>query len=352
MSTKQLEQFVPKHIRDALSLRRADREEWILEIMRDFDVLRAHNTFTDITSERPAGTVFSMKQIFLYKKLVGEYHDLLKLPKECRKARTVTDGARGVEGRHYTDKWAPVTRPDVIKILIALAVQLGLVLSQADCENAFYGSEMDIEGVKVKLPAGYNPLSSTLRDLNAPPLFATLVRGVPGIKQGSALFHNRFKGAIKLLGYLPSEVDPCLFVRAKDSSFVALWVDDFVTAMKTSADMAALVRGLAPELTINKWGPLKEALGMTFTVEYNAAFRSVFVAQGALARLVVQRAGLEDANPARSPGEPGFVWSREDCPKTDEQQAGGVGSAGILQGALRLNSGGDQLHHVSHAVGQ
>ena len=135
------------------------------------------------------------------------------------------------------------------------------------------------------------------------------------------MFHNRFKKAIMLLGYVPAVVDPCLFVRASDSSFVALWVDDFVTAMKSSADMAALVRGLSPELTINKWGPLKELLGMTFTVDYNRDFRSVFAAQGALARLVVQRAGLEDANPARSPGEPGFVWSRDDCPKTDEERA-------------------------------
>ena len=67
---------------------------------------------------------------------------------------------------------------------------------------------------------------------------------------------------------------------------------------------------------------------MTFTVDYNRDFRSVFAAQGALARLVVQRAGLEDANPARSPGEPGFVWSRDDCPKTDEERAE-LGSAVI-----------------------
>ena len=56
------------------------------------------------------------------------------------------------------------------KMLVAWAVQLGLLLFQWDQGAAFYGNEMDRPGVIVKLPPGYDPHSTELRDLSAPPL--------------------------------------------------------------------------------------------------------------------------------------------------------------------------------------
>jgi hypothetical protein len=56
-----------------------------------------------------------------------------------------------------------------------------------------------------------------------------LLKGVPGIPQGSRLFFETFSGLLTL-GYKPTNADKCLFVNPdlNEKNAVLLWVDDFI----------------------------------------------------------------------------------------------------------------------------
>ena len=318
LSATALTAFTPKHIGEAVSNKRPDWLKWLAAVIRDFEILRMHKSFENITLVKPSGRVINMKQIFKYKN-VAESVILGDLPDNARKARTVAEGQNMVYGAQYVDTWAPVTRWETIKMMLAYAINTGLYLFQADCDHAFNGAKMDVAGVWVKLPRGYNQDSAELRDLNAPDQFATLAAGVPGIKQGSFLFNKKFDSDICALGFVASAIDKCLYINRLEQSFVVLFVDDFIAATINHAAMKELIKKLSKNLTITRWGPLREALGMTFVIEYTPTLRSVFVSQESLAKIIVQRAGLQDANPAKMPGAPGMLFSKRDGPANSEE---------------------------------
>ena len=56
-----------------------------------------------------------------------------------------------------------------------------------------------------------------------------LLKGVPGIPQGSRLFFETFSAELLLMGFKASVADCCLFLKpGKEFTAVVVWVDDFV----------------------------------------------------------------------------------------------------------------------------
>lgn len=202
-------------------------------------------------------------------------------------------------------------------MLIAYAVALGLLLFEGDAKEAFYGSVMDKEGVWVQLPIGFNPFSRELRDLAAPPLYVELAKGVPGIPQGSRLFYLRLDAEMKKNGYVASVPDPCLYISQNTKSVVHIHVDDLLGAFETQEEFQELLGPdkLGKEFKFRKEGPLVNVLGLQCTVEYTANYRRVFITQQALTETVLERASMSKCNGAKTPGIPGFVFTKKDQPK-------------------------------------
>ena len=79
-----------------------------------------------------------------------------------------------------TETAAPTIHAPTLKIFIAWIVQEGLLPYQFDQSNAFYGNPMDVAGIVLMLPPGFDPHSDKLRPLHLPPLYGEMVKGVPG----------------------------------------------------------------------------------------------------------------------------------------------------------------------------
>jgi len=61
------------------------------------------------------------------------------------KARIVAKGYAQVEGRDYDETFAPVMRYDALRLIIALALHLGLDMSPADIKSAFLNGDLNKE---------------------------------------------------------------------------------------------------------------------------------------------------------------------------------------------------------------
>ena len=92
---------------------------------------------------------------------------------EHYKARLVVKGYSQLAGIDYEETFTPVTRYDSLHLIIALAVNLGLVLKQLDIKTAFLGGELK-EEIWMTSPSGIGLDSEVL----------LLKKALYGLKQG------------------------------------------------------------------------------------------------------------------------------------------------------------------------
>jgi len=300
-----------------------DADYWIKAMLVDFAIIRDNKCIINVTEVRPPGPAPPpVEQRFKFKHRSASAVALEDMEPSEFKARTVVRGDRFRYGEHYDETAAPVVHVPALKMLIAWAVQLGLFLYQWDVGAAFYGNPMDRPGVIVQLPPGYDPYSNAIRPLHLPKLYGELAGALPGIPQGSLLHYKSLAPQLAKLGFNPLQADNCVFLHTKQQMATSLWVDDGVLACPSLAHAEQVLgpAGLGGMRKIT-WGPLKNTLGIDFSVSYNAARRVVFMNQRVFATTILERAGMLDCNPTRTPASASRVYTKADCPATDEEKA-------------------------------
>lgn len=255
----------------------------------------------------PAGWVFKIKHR-------GDPIDEEDLDTKQFKARVVIRGQFMKEGLDFNDTFAPVAKPATIRSLLAVAVHKGCILKAGDIETAFLTADMDCE-VWVTMPPLWGRGASTITSncqRHSPP--RRLLKGVPGIPQGSRLFYDTFAAQLLLMDFVPSVADKCLFLKKARSAFCAvlLWVDDFIFAGDTEAMWDAFIAQLSAKFTLTS-GDLVTFLGMAVT--YNRAEHTLFLSQASSIKTLLERANLAECNAVATPCVVGQAWSVKDCPQ-------------------------------------
>jgi hypothetical protein len=212
------------------------------------------------------------------------------------KARVVVRGQYMKEGLDFNDTFAPVAKPMTIRAVFAVATKHSCMLFAGDVETAFLTSNMDCE-VWVRMPPywgkGDEPITGVNSDL--PP--RRLLKGVPGIPQGSRLFYETISAELHQMGYVPAKADQCLFLNPKCSERVAVlvWVDDFIFMCEKEQTWNSFIARLRQRFTIPDAGPLRSFLGME--IKYNPANKIMFISQASTVDTLLERGGLKDCTP-------------------------------------------------------
>jgi hypothetical protein len=176
---------------------------------------------------------------------------------------------------------------------------------------------MDCE-VWVKMPPlwgrGDAPITGQHQDV--PP--RRLLKGVPGIPQGSRLFYNAFADHLATMGWFPSTADKCLFLNPQlgELAAVIIWVDDFIFVHETDAVWLPFIKQLCKRFTVPTLGELTSFLGMD--IKYDPLTRTMEITQSNAINSLLERAGMKDCNPVSTPSQPSIVWTKKDCPESPE----------------------------------
>ena len=251
------------------------------------------------------------------------------LPTSSWKARLVVKGYLMLEGVDFESTFAPTAQPSSVRLLAAIAAQNRLILKTADVETAFLSSEMDME-VYITTPEGYETWAKHgeqgLKDLPfdylppdnggpEPHGFRRLLKGVPGIKQGSRLFYQKANNALISMNYIRHPADPCIYYRYETNHFsiLALWVDDIIGAFGSDAEWEYFLGCLSTTFTITDGGNISDFLGMEFKQSCNRTI--VTICQRNSVDDLLHRASMEACNPAPTPCVAGFVFTKADCPE-------------------------------------
>jgi histone deacetylase 1/2 len=319
LTETQLQAITPKSADQAL--KSPSHAQWLAAMNREKQCHVKNGTFGDEWDNRngqcpkpvPAGWVFKIKHR-------GEPIEEKDLLSKQFKARVVIRGQYMQEGLDFNDTFAPVAKQVTIRSLLAVATANGCMLKAGDIETAFLAADMDCE-VWVKMPSfwgrGDDEITGQREDL--PP--RKLLKGVPGIPQGSRLFYDAFAVHLQTMGFVPSAADKCLFIKPGANEFCAviIWVDDFIFMCENEATWLSFIEQLRKRFTVPTVGDLVSFLGMD--IKYDAKARKMHISQSTTIYNLLERAGMADCNSVPSPCQSGMVFSKKDCPDPPESDA-------------------------------
>ena len=304
------------------ALKGPDRAYWLPGVLKDHRMLRDKGVFRNITAVKPLGPAPPpCEQRFKIKYRGKEPISLAELKLEAWKVRCIGRGDRCKHGEHYDATAAPVVIIPAMKALLAWGVAVGLKPYQLDETSAFYGNDIDKKGIMVKLPVGYDPDADRLRPLEAPPLYAELVKSIPGMPQSSLVHYKGLVPDLMEQGFVATDVDPCLFVHRTLQMAMAVHVDDGILMCASDDEAEGVLgpSGLGKRRKLT-WGPLDSTLGIEFEVNYGSSRRSIFMHQRNYAVTVLRRSGLYDSNSVLTPAVPGRRYTKANAPANDDER--------------------------------
>ncbi|GJS47422.1 retrovirus-related pol polyprotein from transposon TNT 1-94 [Tanacetum coccineum] len=179
------------------------------------------------------------------------------------KARLVASGYRQEEGIDFEESFAPVARLEAVRIFIAFAAHMNMIVYQMDVKTAFLN---DILRKEVYAPrAWYDLLSSFL------------------LSQGFS------KGT----------VDPTLFIsrKGKDILLVQIYVDDIIFASTTTELCDKFSEIMCSKFKMSMMGKISFFLGL----QISQSPRGIFLNQSKYALESLKKYGMESCDPVDTP---------------------------------------------------
>ncbi|GJZ56453.1 retrovirus-related pol polyprotein from transposon TNT 1-94 [Tanacetum coccineum] len=160
---------------------------------------------------------------WIYKVKLDELGGILK-----NKARLVARGYRQEEGIDFEESFAPVARLEAVRIFLAFAAHMNMIVYQMDVKTAFLNGILR-EEVYVSQPDGFV-------DPDNPNHVYRLKKALYGLKQAPRAWYDLLSSFLLSQGFSKGTVDPTLFIRreGKDILLVQIYVDDIIFASTTT----------------------------------------------------------------------------------------------------------------------
>ena len=216
----------------------------------EIDSLISNGTFE--IAHPPPGTKIIQSQ-FIYgtkmKPITGEI---------IYKARCVAKGFQQRFGLDYLDTYAPTVSIVGFKIVLVLAIELGLSLYQFDVTAAFLNTPLK-EVIWMEPPFS----DGTGRKWR-------LLKSIYGLKQAAADWHHQFSSILTEFGFKVVHADRSLFVFSDGPEFaiICLWVDDGLIAARQQHTIDRIVTFLQSKLTLTS-GPANKFIGIEINILTN-----------------------------------------------------------------------------------
>ncbi|GJY27905.1 retrovirus-related pol polyprotein from transposon TNT 1-94, partial [Tanacetum coccineum] len=146
---------------------------------------------------------------WIYKVQLDELGGIIK-----NKARLVARGYRQEEGIDFEESFAPVARLEAIRIFLAFAAHMNIVVYQMDIKIAFLNSNLR-EEVYVSQPNGFV-------DPDNPNHVYKLKKSLYGLKQAPRAWYDMLTSFLISQDFSKGSVDPTLFIRKEGKELLLI----------------------------------------------------------------------------------------------------------------------------------
>ncbi|GJU52553.1 retrovirus-related pol polyprotein from transposon TNT 1-94 [Tanacetum coccineum] len=194
----------PKTYKDALT-----QSCWIEAMQEELNEFE-HLEVWELVPRPDKVMVITLK--WIYKVKLDELGGILK-----NKACLVARGYRQEEGIDFEESFAPVARLDAIRIFLAYAAHMNMVVYQMDVKTAFLNDILR-EEVYVSQPDGFV-------DQDNPNHVYKLKKALYGLKQAPRAWYDLLSKFLLSQEFSKGTVDPTLFIRRQGKDLL-LMIDD------------------------------------------------------------------------------------------------------------------------------
>ncbi|GKB87331.1 retrovirus-related pol polyprotein from transposon TNT 1-94 [Tanacetum coccineum] len=146
---------------------------------------------------------------WIYKVKLDELGDILK-----NKARLIARGYRQEEGIDFKESFALVARLEAVRIFLAFAAHMNMILYQMDVKTAFLNGILH-EEVYISQPDGFV-------DPENPNHVCRLKKALYGLKQAPRVWYDLLSSFLLSQGFSKGTVDPTLFISRKGKDILLI----------------------------------------------------------------------------------------------------------------------------------
>ncbi|GJS56072.1 retrovirus-related pol polyprotein from transposon TNT 1-94, partial [Tanacetum coccineum] len=268
----------PKNYKDALT--QACWIEAMQEELHEFERLEVWELVP------PPDKAFVISLKWIYKVKLDELGGILK-----NKARLVARGYRQEEGIDFEESFAPVARLEAIRIFLAFAAHMNMVIYQMDVKTAFLNGNLR-EEVYVSQPDGFV-------DPDKPNYVYKLKKALYGLKQAPRAWYDMLSSFLISNDFSKGSVDPTLFIRreGKELLLVQIYVDDIIFAASTPELCDLFAKIMCSKFKMSMIGKISFFLGL----QISQSPRGIFINQSKYALESLKKYGFESCDPVDTP---------------------------------------------------
>jgi len=265
-----------------------DKIKWMASMQIEIDALKGMHAWDVVTRSRANGQrVYQSTWTFRRKR----YPDGRT---KKHKGRFCLRGDLQVDGVDVFDTYAPVVTSSTVRLILVIAMTLGLHTRCIDFTNAFVHAILKPnENIFLELPKGWE-------DTDVVDPILHLRRSLYGDKEAPRRFFECLKEALLGIGFEQSKFDPCLFLRA--DVILVSYVDDCVlVSSDPKAPLKVMEELRARNFTLTDEGDLANYLGIEFTRKNS----HLEARQTGLIDKVLIATQMENCNPCETPATHG-----------------------------------------------
>ena len=211
------------------------------------------------------------------------------------RSRFCVRGDQQEYGVNYFETFAPVVQWSTIRLLLILILTNRWTTRVIDYTNAFPQANIDTD-IYVEMPALFGNRDGGDKVLK-------LKKSLYGLKQSPRTFYQHLSQGLQTRGWVPSEIDPCLFM--KNEMICVIYVDDTIFAgpSQSAIDKEVKLLGIKHNsedrpFEFRDEGEVSAFLGIKITKLNDQEF---YLSQPGLITKVLQAAGMSDCNPNLTP---------------------------------------------------
>lgn len=231
---------------------------------------------------------------------------------EKYKARLVARGHVQKEGIDYEEVFAPVARYEIIRTLLAAAVEIEMHVHQMDVVSAYIQGNLHDE-IYMEQPEMFKKKEN-------PEKVCKLNKPIYGLKQSGREWYNRLDKFVSEQGGYQNEADPCVYVFGENEKRVIMiiYVDDILLASKCLKEIDKVKEKLKMEFEINDLGKVSDILGIH--IEREGEIGKMKLTQEKYVKELLTKFNMNSADIVATPIESNTKISKELGPKSDTER--------------------------------
>ncbi|GJZ97142.1 retrovirus-related pol polyprotein from transposon TNT 1-94 [Tanacetum coccineum] len=207
------------------------------------------------------------------------------------KLRLVARGYRQEKGIDFEESFAPVARLEAIRIFLAFAAHINMVVYQMDVKTTFLNGNLR-EEVYVSQPDGFV-------DPDNPNHVYKLKKALYGLKQALRAWYDMLSSFLISQDFSKGSVDPTLFIHkeGKELLLVQVYVDDIIFAASTPELCDLFAKIMCSKFKMSMMGKFSFFLGLQ--IFQNP--RGIFINQSKYALESLKEYGFDSCDPVDTP---------------------------------------------------